>query len=473
MHGSAGAGLLAALAWVSPAQAEDKTTYQDHVLPLVEANCSRCHNADKKKADLDLTSYQGVLAGSGSGPVVASGNLDGSKLWKAITHAEEPFMPPNRPKLSDKELETFKKWIQDGLVENSGGKAVAASAPTADLTLKADIAGKPDGPPPMPKSLPLLPITRTTRGNAVTGLAASPWAPIIAVAGQKQVLIFNTDTLQLLGVLPFTEGQPVGVKFSRSGQLLLAYGGRAAMSGRVMVWDVVTGERVATVGDDYDSVIAADMRPDQSQIAEGGPGRMVKIWSTKSGQLQHKIKKHTDWVTAVAFSPNGQMLATADRNGGISIWDPESGQELFTPAGHKAAVTALNWRGDSRILASASEDGTVKLWEVQDGKQIRSWTAQPSGVLGVSFSHDGRLVTCGRDRNVTLWNANGGKIRNCDFKGDIPLRVAFSADDKRVFVSDFAGVVGAWTVADGKGAGELSVNSEPLAASAVNAKSKP
>src|SRR5438445_13716004 len=97
------------------AQAQDKITYQDHVLPIVEANCSKCHNADKKKADLELTSYQGILKGSGSGPVVLSGSADGSKLWKALTHSEEPYMPPNRAKLDDKELDLFKKWIAGGL----------------------------------------------------------------------------------------------------------------------------------------------------------------------------------------------------------------------------------------------------------------------------------------------------------------------------------------------------------------------
>src|SRR3954447_19272746 len=101
------------------ALAEDKTTYQENILPLVEANCSKCHNSDKKKADLDLTSYQGALKGSGSGVVLTSGNPDGSKLWKALTHAEEPFMPPNRPALGAKELETFKNWIVGGLLENA------------------------------------------------------------------------------------------------------------------------------------------------------------------------------------------------------------------------------------------------------------------------------------------------------------------------------------------------------------------
>src|SRR5690349_11681145 len=103
-------GILALLVFSLPvhiAFSDDKISYQDQILPLIEANSSKCHNADKKKADLELTSYQGALKGSGSGPVLLSGNVDGSKLWKALTHAEEPFMPPNRPKLDDKDLEKF------------------------------------------------------------------------------------------------------------------------------------------------------------------------------------------------------------------------------------------------------------------------------------------------------------------------------------------------------------------------------
>ena len=441
--------------------ADDKITYQDHILPLVEANCSKCHNADKKKADLDLTSYQGALKGSGSGAILVSGNLDGSKLWKAITHAEEPNMPPNRPKLDDKDLDLFKKWILGGLLEAANGKAVVASAPTIDLTLKADAVGKPDGPPPMPGDLPVAPVVHTAHLNAVTGLACSPWAPLIAVAGQKQILLFNAESRDLLGILPFTEGQPVDVKFSRSGQLLLANGGRGARSGRAVLWDVLTGKRMTTLGDDYDTILTADIRPDQSQVAVGSPSRLVKIFSTKTGELQHKIKKHTDWVTAVAFSPNGQMLATADRNGGISLWDPDNAQELFTLAGHKSAVTALSWRGDSKLLASSSEDGTVKLWEMQEGKQFKSWSAHGPGVLCVNYSHDGRLVTCGRDNNVILWDANGGKIRSIATTNDLPLRVTFSYDDSAIFTSDFSGHMTAFTAKDGKLLGELDVNPLP------------
>lgn len=463
--------LLALLLSLLPASAEDKINYTDHILPLVEANCSKCHNPDRHKADLDLTSYQAALKGSADGAIVVSGNVDSSKLWKSLTHAEEPFMPPNRPKLADKDLDTFRKWIADGLLETAGGKAIAAAKPEFDLALKPEDLAKPEGPPPMPKEWPSEPVIHTARMRAITGLAASPWAPLVAVAGQQQILVYNSDTLELLGIVPFGEGEPVNVTFSRNGKLLLASGGRGAKSGRVVLWDVVSGEHLMTLGQEYDTVLAADLRPDQSQVALGGPGRLVKLLSTETGELLHKMKKHTDWVTALAYSPNGQILASADRNGGISLWDPDSGQELFTLAGHKAAVTALSWRADSKLLASSSEDGTVKLWETQEGKQVKSWNAHGPGVLCVSYGADGRLVTCGRDNEIKLWNANGSKVRQFHLD-NIPIRVVLADEGKRVVACNFVGRVAVWSAADGKLLGELDANPPPLAEQLALARKK-
>ncbi len=443
------------------AHADEKITYQDQIQPIIQARCAKCHNEDKKKADLDLTSYQSVLKGSGSGAVLLPGNPEGSKLWKVIVRIEEPFMPDNQPPLPAQELEVFRKWIQGGLLERAGSKALATRQPQTDFTLNTHSASKPEGPPPMPRALSRDIVVHTARVNAIIGLAASPWAPLVAVAGQKQILLFQTDTLELLGILPFSEGQPVELKFSRSGQLLLAAGGIGATSGRVVLWEVITGRKLMTLGDDYDTVLAADIRADQSLVALGGPSRVVKIWSTKTGQLEHKLKKHTDWVTAIAFSPNGQLLATADRNGGISIWDPDTAQELFTLAGHKAAVTALSWRSDSKLLASASEDGTARLWEMDQGKPVTRWNAHHAGVLSVSYAQDDLLVTCGRDNAVALWDGHGKKVRDFERCCDLPVRVCLTSDGKRIVGSDFDGRVLVWQVSDGKRIGSLDANPAP------------
>src|SRR5207247_10736197 len=131
--------------------------------------------------------------------------------------------------------------------------------------VKGGWLGNTDDPPAMTQDFPLEPVMHTAHASALTGLASSPWAPLIALAGQKQVLLYQSETLELLGILPFTEGQPADLKFSRSGALLLAGGGHGGKSGRILVWDVITGERLMTLGEEYDTVLAADMRPDQTQ----------------------------------------------------------------------------------------------------------------------------------------------------------------------------------------------------------------
>jgi hypothetical protein len=459
--------LLVSLVLSFAALAQEKVTFQDHVLPLVEANCAKCHNADKKKGDLDLTSYAGALAGGASGKVIVPGDAEASKLIKVITHVEEPTMPPNRGKMADKEVAVFKKWIAGGLLETLNSKAVAGK-PTVDLAIGTGTTGKPDGPPPMPGDLLMEPVGSVKRPTAVTGLAASPWAPVIAVAGQKQVVLYHSDSLELLGVLPFKDDvsyQPEDIKFSRNGKLVIVGGGHAAKAGRVMVFDITTGERIITVGSgqEFDSALGSDLSPDQTRIAFGGPSKVLKVFSTKDGSVLFKMKKHTDWVTAVAFSPNGEWLASADRNGGVVIWDADNGLEIHTLAGHRSAVNALAWRPDSKVLASVSEDGSAKVWEIQEGKQVKTWNPHAGGALSIGYTHDGRTVTCGRDNQVTAWTPDGGKLKSLEFTNELPVRVTFTHDGARVVASDWTGHVTVWDTKSGKRVGELAANPPTIA----------
>ena len=349
--------------------AAQKVTFDEHILPLFKNQCLKCHNSDKPKADLDLSTFSATMKGGSSGLIVAGGDPDGSSLYKVVAHSAEPTMPP-KSKLPDKEIDLIKKWIAGGLLENSGSKAIASNRPKIDLSLSAASFGKPEGAPPMPGDLLLDPVVRTVRTSASTALAASPWAPLVALGGQKQVLLYNSDTLQLAGVFPFPEGFPHDVKFSRNGKLLLAGGGRGANKGVVAVWDITTGERILTAGDELDVALAADISSNQKWIALGGPDRLVKIYATATGEQLHKMKKHTDWVTALEFNHTSTYLATGDRNGGVVVWDSEVGQEVQTFTGHRGAITALTWRSPD-ILVTASEDGTVKTWSVKEGAQAK------------------------------------------------------------------------------------------------------
>lgn len=450
--------------FVANAQAADapKVTYVDHVLPIFRAKCLSCHNTDKKSGGLDLSNFTAVRAGGGSGEVFDPGNAGASILWKVINHEEEPKMPPNSDKLPAEMLAVVKNWIDGGALETTGSKALAGKKPKMDLKLTAAPTVRPEGPPPMPERMSLAPVIKTKTTTAITSIAVNPWSPLAAVPGQKQVLLYNTATLQLLGVLPYPEGIPQVLKFSRNGSLLMAAGGHAAAQGKVVVFNVRTGERVAEVGDELDTVLAADISPDQSLIALGGPAKMIRVYSIADGSKIWESKKHTDWVTSIAFAPDSVLLATGDRNGGAFVWEAETGREFHTLKAHTAMITGFSWRGDSNILASSSEDTTVRLWEMENGGNVKGWGAHGAGASSVDFARDGRIISSGRDRVVKIWDQNGAQQRAFEALGDLALACAICNETNRVIGADWTGTIRVWNAADGARIGDLTPNPPTL-----------
>jgi hypothetical protein len=443
-------------------QPKDKITYQDHVSSVFRSRCGSCHNPDKQKGGLNLENYGSAMQGGGSGKVIEPGDADNSTLFLVISHKEDPKMPPNSPKIPDADIELIRKWIEGGALENSGSVVAAKAKPKFEFKLDPAAMGKPAGTPAMPENVATEPFVPQARPSAVVAMAASPWAPLIAVAGHKQVLLYRTTDYHLAGVLPFPEGLIYVLKFSRNGDLLLAGGGRGGQSGIAVAWDVKKGTRVFEVGKEYDVVLAADISPDHSQVALGGPGKVVRVYNTADGSTAQELRKHTEWITAVEYSPDGVLLATGDRNNGLIVWEAGTGREFFDLRGHQAAITDVSWRLDSNVVASASEDGSVKLWELENGGNIKSFGAHGGGVASLRFAKDGRLLTTGRDRVVRLWDQNGGKQREFEPFGDLALEAVLCHDESKVFAADWTGEIRVWDAKDGRRVANLAVNPAPI-----------
>lgn len=442
-----------------------KPTFDDDVAPIFKQHCNSCHGNDKQRGGLNLAGFAKVMEGGSSGAIVKSGDADGSRLFTLTAHKEEPKMPPKGDRIPEAQIAILKLWIDQGMRENAGSKVSAPAKPKVDLSLKTVAKGKPEGPPPMPKlgTLPLDPPNRGRRPGAVLALAASPWAPLIAVGGAKQVLLYHSDSGDLLGVLPFEYGQINVLKFSRNAKLLLVAGGRGGQIGKAVLFEVETGKKITEVGTETDSILAADLSADQSQIAVGGPSKIVRCYSTADGSVLREIKKHTDWVTALEFSPDGVLLASGDRNGGAFIWEANTGREFHTLRGHTAMISDISWRTDSNVVATGSEDTTIRLWEMENGSQIKSWGAHGGGVQSVKYSMDGKLASTGRDRVTKTWDGNGAVQKQFPAFSDVGLRVAVSNDNAKVFAGDWAGNVLSWTAADGKAFVSLDANPPGLA----------
>ncbi|WP_397385132.1 c-type cytochrome domain-containing protein, partial [Prosthecobacter sp.] len=168
--------------------AAEKITYQDHIRPLLENKCFSCHNPDKKKGDLDLTSFGALMNGGGGGSVVDPGNVDSSRIWSTCAKKEEPFMPPEGAPLGPKDLDLIASWIKGGILDTKSSIAKKSAKPKVDMAVSVT-SGKPEGPIAKPEHVLLEPVIVTQHTTAITAMAASPWTSLMALAAPKQILL--------------------------------------------------------------------------------------------------------------------------------------------------------------------------------------------------------------------------------------------------------------------------------------------
>ena len=439
------------------AQTPKRIEYETDVKPIFQRHCLTCHSAGQMTAGLSLESYQGVLKGGGSGEIVKPGRAAASLLYQVVAQETDgvPRMPLGQPKIPDNEIGIIREWIQQGLLADATSQPKGQAAQPVDF--KPASVNPAAGPAPMPTNLPPFAVPEPARPHPVTALDASPRAPLLAIGGHERIYLYDLKSRVLAGILPFPEGIPYMLRFSRDGATLLAGGGRGVQSGRVVLYDVRTGKRTAVIGKETDIVLAADLSADGKMVALGGPSKVVKVFSVPDGKPLYQISKHTDWITAISFSPDGSHLATADRAGGIFLWESKTGGIIVSLAEHKDSVTTLTWRGDGRVLASGGEDGELVLWDSQNGFPIATDTkthipkatgpvyGKPrSGVLSADFMPDGRLVTVGRDRIIHIFSTDGKPQSASAPAESLLTKVAASFDSKLAVAGDYDGRVVLW-----------------------------
>jgi hypothetical protein len=120
--------MLFVFALAAPAQTE---YFEQHIRPLLAANCYGCHSAKAPKpmGGLMLDSKAGMLKGGASGaPAVVPGKPDESLIVSAVRGSGNLKMPPGR-KLDASEIEALVEWIRMGAPDPRTESGTAAAAP--------------------------------------------------------------------------------------------------------------------------------------------------------------------------------------------------------------------------------------------------------------------------------------------------------------------------------------------------------
>lgn len=97
---------------------EELLLYEDIVATILETKCANCHNENKTKGDLLLTSHPALLKAGKSGEIaVVPGDLDKSELITRVmlTEEDEDRMPPEgKPELTQNEIDLISFWVEEG-----------------------------------------------------------------------------------------------------------------------------------------------------------------------------------------------------------------------------------------------------------------------------------------------------------------------------------------------------------------------
>jgi cytochrome c len=106
-HGSSG----------TPTAATSPQYYSDHVQPILQSNCYRCHGGFNHRGGLQLDTRGGLMHGGKDGAVITPGHPEQSLLVKLIRHegpANDPKPMPPKSKLSDADIAIITEWIRAG-----------------------------------------------------------------------------------------------------------------------------------------------------------------------------------------------------------------------------------------------------------------------------------------------------------------------------------------------------------------------
>lgn len=238
------------------------------IAPILSANCVGCHNAQQPDAELNLSTFAGILRGGESGPVVKPGESNQSPLHRRTTGEDQPIMPPEGDPLLKEVTDKIATWISEGAtfdglspdepLERSTAIVRAKKASPEELSaIRAELAQK-NWKLALPDVAPQT--TDTLHLHLVGSVTADELSALGAVA-ETQV----EAVLKLLG------GKVPG-EFSKSRVTLYAFGNRIDFSefGQMVVGRPATSGQLSssgyTIEDSYVAIVPS--QDNELELAE-------------------------------------------------------------------------------------------------------------------------------------------------------------------------------------------------------------
>ena len=229
----------------------------------------------------------------------------------------------------------------------------------------------------------------------LTPISFSPDGTMLATGGTRGVKLWDVNTGRDIANIPVKPSSHVQlVSFSPDGRTL-AYRVRGEKFTRL--WDVTTQTQTGII--ENPSVEYWAFSPD-GKILASAAGRIITLWDVVTGQLVATLEGALDTVRHITYSPDGNTLASVSRDKTVRLWDIATSQNIETFEGTSYAA----FSPDGTMLVFR-ENGGLAVWNlitrdmaIIDGNDFRTFLPDSSMMLLRSFTYESL-------GSVTVWDA--------------------------------------------------------------------
>jgi WD40 repeat protein/mono/diheme cytochrome c family protein len=366
-------------------------SFYKHIRPILQANCTGCHQPAKAKGDYVMTDFAKLLAGGEQGTAIVPGKPEESNLLKMSSPDAEGKveMPPKGDPLHETQVALIKRWVSEGAKDDTPASVMA----------QYDM----DNPPVY------------VTAPAVTSLEYSPDGSMIAVAGYHEVLIHKADGSGIMARLVGLAERIQKLAWSPDGSKILVTGGSPAREGEIQIWDVAMKRLELSKSLTFDTLYGASWSPDGKFIAVGCGDNALRAFEAATGKETLFMGGHSDWVLDTAWSTDGKSIASCGRDMSVKLTEVETQRFVdnitsITPGALKGGVHVIARHPLRNEILIGGTDGMPAIYRMEritkrvigdNANLIRKFPLMQGRIFGVDFAPDGKRIVAGASHEGT------------------------------------------------------------------------
>jgi WD40 repeat protein len=292
-----------------------------------------------------------------------------------------------------------------------------------------------------------------TKNGSPRSAAFSPDGQRVAVPGFWRTKVFDLATGEsaLPANLPaLGDGSGYAAVFTPDGRLLIATG----PGGTCRIWDLAANPttvlpstaapiRDLTVLRTGDRCIIASAQQDGEVCIRTAPIAQSNWHELMRTNIGHRAQ-------SLVLTPDAARVVVGRSDGHILTLDARDGRVLQDLAAHREAVNVVRLSPDAKTLVSGGSDDVTSLWTGHaDRPGWEPAAVIPCGgdVIGAAIHPNGQSVaTTARPGRLSFWELPGGRALGHIDLSEMPWRLAYSPDGRRLAAGSWDRSVRVWDI---------------------------